>query len=275
MQERKLRDVGMKQILESGRPLLIARAALDTVYEQEGSTAFLLAKKEKPASQVFLPIEYDSTESYAQDILKRKFNEEDWVDWFNLKATLELRELQTYFGAAFKNRISYEVDRRSILRNSQIALGNLLLSAFDEYERTASNRIAKRTQLRGIVNEFAVLSIINDPADADSGARKTVTFDDYWSPHKLRYRRILPGDSFEAKVQVATVAPVNIKERLEYYRLNTVVADEFLARGTDWRYGAKLVLLKHFGRISPEENANLSAITTDLVEYIEQGRAYQ
>lgn len=271
MANRELRQIGIDKILESGRPLLIARAALDEVYEQEGSVAFELAKNDCIPEEVFQPLKFDSAETYARDILGRKFGTDDWVDWFNLKATLDLRELQTYFGAAFKRRISYANYRASMLRGGQIALGNLLMQAFDEYERTDRSRIAKKSQLRGMIGEFAVLSLLNDPADAESGARKSVTYDDYWSPHKIRYRRISRGDSFESKVQIATIMPVNAEEKLLSSRINTVVADDFLSLGKDWRFGVKLILLKHFGRISPEEEASLTAITSNLRDYIEQG----
>jgi hypothetical protein len=259
-----------QKIARIGAPLEIARAALDTVYFEDKLTVEQSLRQGVSLDSLVDFVRPEPLEDAARVLLKSPPKDAHILSWFHLRATLDLRQLNTFFAPMFTRRVEHGAIRRELLATSYVKLGGLLMDALDEYETTKPQDVIKRRNLKGAISEFSVLACLNNPNIPDAGAKMASAIGDGFMKHDARFRYFPPYDrSKNINLQIKTSgyfsskpAPVRTGEGV------LVVAKNFFATPEDDLYGAKLIANSVATPMSRLDDIALRGIHTELQDYI-------
>jgi hypothetical protein len=208
-----------QDILDSGRPLLLARVAVDSIYERRRLVVEPLIAEEG-IDMLWLmevPIEDDSLE-LARSILGSEAPEASaWASWFQLKSTLDVAGPQRVFtNAAFADPAG-EVVRQRLQADAFRGYGELMMDALDVLgprSRVGGNAV------RHAISQLTALALLNHPELTDTMAQISpgiMTF----RQHVHAIMSYLPPDS---RNLTATILRINA------YTKNYLPASEAIKR---------------------------------------------
>jgi hypothetical protein len=148
-----------QDILDSGRPLLIARVAVDDSYEQQRQEVEAQFATGADLQHLMQQPHHEETTGIARQILGTEAPDDGaWSAWYQLKATVDVARPQRVFtAAAFSDLGAIDV-RRQLRKVAFTGYASLLVDAFD---RLSPKHDTKRNSLRQAISQLTVLAALN------------------------------------------------------------------------------------------------------------------